>query len=231
MTQNLLKYFLMFFILISVSAITSCSDSSDGVSANPTWHTVFSDNFDRADGELGPDWNVVTSTNGTLAISGNSVLYSITASSDNSIITYPDSGTGINSNNFALTLKIITDSNFSDIDAIGFIIKPSPESGKQYCLTFNKTCFTAGTRNSDSDSWTWLKTVTQNLLNNTTYYLELNVDGADFTGQIKDSGGTVLQEINVTGGDYSSWNTYFLIKSNGVNSAVRFDDYKIEAYN
>ena len=226
MSRHVLKSSVIFFILISVlSTTTVCT-----IEEASTWHTVFFDDFNRADGVLGLKWNVIPSSNGSLTISGNSALYSTTGASDNSITAYPDSGMGIASNRFTLTAKIITGLNFGDIETIGFIVKPSPETGKQYCLTFNKTFFALGTRNSEADDWSWLETMTPNLSDNMTYYLELEIDGADFTGYIKDSGSNIIKKINVKGMDYTDWNTYFMLMSNSSSPAIYFDDYTIKAY-
>lgn len=227
MSQNFLKSLILVSIIFSFfSIITGCDSAPD----EPAWHTVFSDNFNRVDGELGSNWNVIPETNGTLTISGNRALYSTTGTTDNSIAAYPYNGSGIDSNKIKLSFKFTTDSNFDDIETIGFLFKPSPETGKQYCLTFKYNYLALGTKNSDAAAWTWLETLNPNLLDNTTYYLELYVDGSSFTGRIKNAGGAVMHEIKITGEDYSSWNTYFILMSNGNSSAIQFDDYTIKAY-
>jgi hypothetical protein len=213
------KFFFCLASLLFISFLTGCEFG---------WHTVFFDNFNRANGELGSKWEVITEANASLQILDKQALYSTTAAENNTIICYHDEA--IESSTFRISTKITTDSNTADLECIGFSFESETNTGKSYSLTFNKTWFAIGTTDQATDETTWLSTLPVNLSDNTAYSLELNVDGKIITGCIKDAGGTVLHELKADCEASETWSSFFLLMSNGGNTALKFDDYRIEAF-
>ena len=71
------KFFFSLTALLLISVLTGCEFG---------WHTVFFDNFNRANGELGPKWEIITEANASLQISDKQALYSTTSAENNTII-------------------------------------------------------------------------------------------------------------------------------------------------
>lgn len=213
------KFFFSLTAILLISVLTGCEFG---------WHTVFFDNFNRANGVLGSKWEVITETNASLQISDKQALYSTTAAENNTVICYHDEA--IESSTFRISTKITTDSNTADLECVGFAFEPDPGTGKSYSLTFNKSWFAVGSTDQATDETTWLATLPVNLSDNTVYSLELNVDGAKITGCIKDEGGAVLYELKAEGETSETWSSFILLMSNGGNTALKFDDYRIEAF-
>ncbi|GEM_PF-3818052 len=213
------KFLFCLTTLLLISVLTGCEFG---------WHTLFFDNFNRGNGELGPKWEVIKEANASLQISEKQALYTTSASTDNTIICYHDEA--IESSTFRINTKITTDSNTADLECIGFSFEPYPGSGRSYSLTFNKTWFAIGSTVQATDETIWLATLPVNLSDNTVYSLELNVDSGKITGCIKDAEGAVLYELKADCEVSETWSSFFLLMSNGGNTALKFDDYRIETF-
>ncbi len=192
------------------------------------WHTVFFDNFNRVDGDLGKKWEVVTAANATVKISGKQALYSATAASDNVIICYNNDS--VESSTFRASTSIKVTANCAGIEAVGFIVEPGGTGAKNYTLTFNKSCFAIGTTDNSTGVTTWLSSLQVNLVENTGYKLELVIEGAKITGYIKDSGGNVLHEVTAACDQSEEWSVMFLLMSKAEGTVLNFDDYRVEEY-
>ena len=215
-------FFIPFFC--SLLLVVSCEDSSND---NPSWKTIFEDNFDRADGSIGSNWSVDPCLNATMSVSNNQLLYTSTsASNDNLGSTYVNI---ISSSKTRIVIKVRTGANADMIEFAGFGFVPNENSDIFYLLAVNKT-YLALEKNKFSTSETLiLDSKNVSLDNNTDYYLEYIVDGSSFCGYLKDSSGLIISQVTKEDLSYSSWYIGFCAGSYGPTS-FSFDDFKIEIY-
>lgn len=192
------------------------------------WETVFSDNFNRADGNPGSDWVVDAGANASLAISGNRVLYTSADTTDNSVVFYQSSG--IKRSRFRISAMFVTGADASVIESAGFIFEPDPEIGTSFSATFSGGYLAIGKTDKATDVYTPLSSMVISLDNNAVYYLRLAVDGPNVKCYMEDSNHVLIHELSADLEAHSAWSTYNLLMSNAATTMM-FDNYLIEEFN
>ncbi len=213
---KLFKYLLPALLLVFV---TGCQYG---------WQTVFFDNFNRGDGDLGRKWEVVTAANATVTISGKQAHYSATGATDNVIVCYNNNA--VESSTFRASTTLKTTANFDGVESVGFIVEPGENAAKNYTVTFNKSWFAIGTTDNSTGVVTWLATQQVNLGDNSEYKLELLVEGEKISGFIKDSAGNVAHELAAACDQSEEWSVMFLLMSNEEGTVLDFDNYRVEEF-
>lgn len=226
--------------------ITSGSGLSETCVAtlNASWHTVFFDNFNRADSSnIGDDWTVIRDG---MKIDGNR-LYSAKPSVD-----VDDPGLIITSQTYSdsvmrITVKMTTSDKIVDpLHASGSDTNKSiiyARANIDAVTLSNSTFYGATIRTSDDeeDKEIYIGTMAGRLAEdtfeqtvNTTYEYEFTINGSSLTFILKDNSGIALKTLTSTDSTYTSGNVGLYGGSwdatTGAAIPVYFDDFKIEVY-
>jgi len=210
-------------IIVFVSFLLAGCDGSGGKDKDDVWITVFEDNFNRSDGDLGSNYTVETDVGASMQITGNTVMYNATGNDQRSSAFYKDI---INDANSKFSIKFKTGSNL-DIDHYALYARytTGSEDGFGYAIGGDSVCFLL--LRTDDDDGPVLAQEDITLETNTTYIIEFIIEGYSLTGFLKNSAGDVLSKLNATDSTYTTGKVMFETKSTGDTTMI-FDDFKIE---
>jgi hypothetical protein len=200
-------------------------DTTPGIDTTLTWTTVFSDDFNRADGPLGANYTVnIGGGVATFTIVSNKAVYDTPSDNHGGEAKYINN---VNDTNIRASVKFTTGSNLN-IETIGIIARFTAGSsdGTGYFLVGDQNGFYIYRFDDTVDEQLGANT-SITLKTNTTYILEFAIVGSTLIGYLKDSGGTILLKITVTDSTYSTGKVVFGAEGTDATT-IAFDDFKIE---
>ncbi len=224
------KHYFLLIVAVLVTVLNGCENEipSSTYPEKKAWHTVFSDNFNREDGELGEGWIVDSGSNATLTLSDNTALYTTTSAIDNTVVCYKENS--LNSKKFRIKVSFKTDSSFAGIESAGFCFETNTASDKSFSLTLNKSYFAIGVTDKSTNGTVFPASKSVDLSDNSVYTLVLNVDGKTATGTIENSGSETVYTLTTQIDEHTSWSSYILLISKSSSTTLHFDDYSAEIY-
>ena len=207
------------FIIISFTLLLAgCGGDSDDAAS---WITVFEDNFNRSDSDLGSNYNLKIESGTTFQIESQEVKYYNESSGTGGDCAFY---TGfINNPNTRLSIRFTTGSDLN-FDPIALNARSFDSSGiTGYCLALIPSMLIIA-----KDDGIFLNTQSlSSIATNTTYILEFIIEGSSLTGYIKTTGGDIIAEISTS--DSTSSSGYMGFSTEGsIGTTVYFDDFKIE---
>ena len=215
-----------FFILVVTSLFWNCEDETGD--KNNEWETIFFDDFNRVDGDLGNNYSVQIYGNGSATIVDNQIKM------EDGLYYAIRYETKVPDNKVKFSLKCTTDSEPSTDYAFGISVRT-----KNLANDWMEQELYMGAVWMDSDSISISKIVGTgapgalveknfNSQPNKSYLLELTYDNGNLKFDVTDLSSNITESMSVT--DPSPL-TGDIISINGMQAdgdVVYFDDFKIE---
>lgn len=227
---------------ITITSGSGLSKTCD-VTLNASWHTVFFDDFNRADStDLGSDWTVIRDG---MKIEGNR-LYSAKTSADVEDPGFIATTQSYSDDVMRITVKMTTSDKIVDSEhAAGSDTNKSSISARATIdsVTLDNSTFynaTIRTSGDESEKEIYITTMSGRLAEdtfeqkvNTTYFYEFTLNESNLTFILRDNSG-VLKTLTGTDSSYTSGNVGLYggtwDATAGAAIPVYFDDFKIEVY-